>query len=526
MATVCDISTIDLLSENFNFSIPSYQRGYRWTKENIYALLDDLYEFSQSNETIYCLQPIVLKHVDGKLRIIDGQQRLTTIYLILKALKREEKLWGMFYEVEQKDLSELLNEKNTDINSQFRDAALDAVGKYDKNKKEAIADLLTVKREEKKVIFIKYTIDSESKEKEQDIFNRLNDGKIPLTSAELIRALFMTTISAPSFQMEIAKEWELMENTLKDEKYWSIFNTEKRYITTRMDLLFAIASKYDIANTRHNPLCIYHKVEEMLRSSDNKEEKLRSSDNKEEKLINYWKDVRRIFWGMSSVYVDYESYNYMGMLSLFNPDKAREVIKDIGFERNNLKQKVQESFDNSPSPEVLEYKVTDTSELRKFFVLFNILDCNQNKERFRFDLFLREENQQYTDDEKNESYRGGWDVEHIDAKNGTTINEPDRLNNLVLLDARTNRGYKDIPFGKKRDWIRRNFTKNDKQKSDCEFFTLPCTLKVFMKFYSYSQPSDSQSSDYSKWTDADGQAYKTAMFNLFNDFMDITGKDK
>lgn len=523
MATVCDISTKDLLSGNFNFSIPSYQRGYRWTKENIYALLDDLYEFSQSNETTYCLQPIVLKYVDGgKLRIIDGQQRLTTIYLILKALKPKIQPWGMFYEVEKKDLSELLNEKNTDINSQFRNAALKAVCEWDNNKKEQIAELLRGDVGNKKVIFIKYIVEPASAENEQDIFNRLNDGKIPLTSAELIRALFMTTIVDHGSQMEIAKEWELMENALRDEKYWSIFNTEKRYVTTRMDLLFAIASDCDLANTRHDPLCIYHKVEEKLRpSADKEEEKLRSSADKENELINYWKEVRRIFWGMDSVYVDYECYNYMGMLALFNPQKAKELMKYRKFDRDSLKQKLQGCF---ASPLNLKYNVTETSELRKYFVLFNILDCNQNKERFRFDLYLREQNQKYTD--KNEKYRGGWDVEHIDAQNNKTISGADELQNLVLLDARTNRGYKDIPFGQKRDWIRRNFTKNDKQKSDCEFFTLPCTLKVFMKFYSDSKSSDSQSSDYSKWTDADGQAYKTAMFNLFNDFMDITGKDK
>ena len=503
-----DIATYELINSGYEFSIPSYQRGYRWTKDNIFALLDDLYEFSQSSETIYCLQPIVLKHIDNRLRIIDGQQRLTTIYIILNALTENKTLWGMFYEVEQTDLSELLNKGNEDINSQFRDAALDAVIKYDKNKTTAVADLLTGKRKDKKVIFIKYVVDSESKEKEQDIFKRLNDGKIPLTSAELIRALFMTTIKDHIFQMEIAKEWELMENTLKNEKYWSIFNTEKRYITTRMDLLFAIASKCDLANTRHDPLCIYHKVEE----------KVRSSADKENELINYWKEVRRIFWGMDSVYVDFESYNYMGILTLFNPDNAKKIIKDRDFDRNKLKKEVQGIFDKAPQE--LEYNVTDTAELRKYFVLFNILDCNSSKERFRFDLYLREMNQQYTD-EKMERYRGGWDVEHINAQNNATIKNHNGIHNLVLLDARTNRGYKDKGFSDKRDWIRNNFTKNSKQNKDCEFFTLPCTLKVFMKFY-----SDSQSSGYEKWTDEDGEDYKIAMINLFNDFMNIAEKAK
>ena len=179
---------------------------------------------------------------------------------------------------------------------------------------------------------------------------------------------------------------------------------------------------------------------------------------------------------------------------------------------------MQGIFDKAPQE--LEYNVTDTAELRKYFVLFNILDCNSSKERFRFDLYLREMNQQYTD-EKMERYRGGWDVEHINAQNNATIKNHNGIHNLVLLDARTNRGYKDKGFSDKRDWIRNNFTKNSKQNKDCEFFTLPCTLKVFMKFY-----SDSQSSGYEKWTDEDGEDYKIAMINLFNDFMNIAEKAK
>ena len=83
------IKTInDLLKSNF--FIPSYQRGYRWTEQQVTDLLNDINEFSpkeipNTNEkTWYCLQPIVVKQKgENEWDVIDGQQRLTTIFLIV-----------------------------------------------------------------------------------------------------------------------------------------------------------------------------------------------------------------------------------------------------------------------------------------------------------------------------------------------------------------------------------------------------------------------------------------------------------
>ena len=83
----------ELLTGNYHFSIPSYQRGYRWTEAEVKALLDDIHEFSQSNyqgsntnseNRFYCLQPIIVtkNEEDSNWKIIDGQQRMTTLYLI------------------------------------------------------------------------------------------------------------------------------------------------------------------------------------------------------------------------------------------------------------------------------------------------------------------------------------------------------------------------------------------------------------------------------------------------------------
>src|SRR5690554_6003028 len=86
-----------------DFFIPSYQRGYRWTEQQVTDLLNDVWEFinkpNKKDDEWYCLQPVVViksdddtKHKNNLIGdwhdVIDGQQRLTTTFLILKNLER------------------------------------------------------------------------------------------------------------------------------------------------------------------------------------------------------------------------------------------------------------------------------------------------------------------------------------------------------------------------------------------------------------------------------------------------------
>lgn len=106
------------------FYIPAYQRGYRWTKRQVKDLLKDILEFSEKkgNAGIYCLQPLVvvkrlsdeesvmkriheakdlsevrrlLNVLKEQWEVVDGQQRLTTIRLILEVLQQPH-----FYDIE------------------------------------------------------------------------------------------------------------------------------------------------------------------------------------------------------------------------------------------------------------------------------------------------------------------------------------------------------------------------------------------------------------------------------------------
>lgn len=110
MENILELKTINELQKN-TFFIPSYQRGYRWSYKEVVELLDDISNFTprlvgdESDEkTWYCLQPIVVKEMDSeKYEVIDGQQRLTTIYLILYYLNqdfieiRRDKLFQLEY---------------------------------------------------------------------------------------------------------------------------------------------------------------------------------------------------------------------------------------------------------------------------------------------------------------------------------------------------------------------------------------------------------------------------------------------
>ena len=85
------LKNISELKNNI-FKILIYQRGYRWTEQQVIDLLNDINEFMERNhgkEEIYCLQPLVVKEKDSSWEVIDGQQRLTTIKIVLACLKEQ-----------------------------------------------------------------------------------------------------------------------------------------------------------------------------------------------------------------------------------------------------------------------------------------------------------------------------------------------------------------------------------------------------------------------------------------------------
>lgn len=81
-----------------DFLIPDYQRPYAWSETECLTLWEDIFDFAfpeencdnfDSDNDEYFLGPIVtFKNDRGQMEIIDGQQRLTTLMLLLRAFTR------------------------------------------------------------------------------------------------------------------------------------------------------------------------------------------------------------------------------------------------------------------------------------------------------------------------------------------------------------------------------------------------------------------------------------------------------
>ena len=270
------------------FVIPSYQRGYRWDEQQARDLLDDLYAFmtKPKNKEIYCLQPLVVSEVTNengasvddkeksKWRVVDGQQRLTTIYLLLKYLETsdEDKLFSIEYERDQETISRKDFLKN--ITEKGLDSAIKNVDFYhiyivfntiekwfsEKAKEnsgdKAFNDLKDLKKEYKDALLkdnILFLWDPIPPALETKTFTDLNSGRISLTNSELIKALFLNKNNfagypedeQQSMQFKIAREWYEIENTLQNDEFWLFIHSRNYTKPTRIDFILQLMCKND-----------------------------------------------------------------------------------------------------------------------------------------------------------------------------------------------------------------------------------------------------------------------------------------
>ena len=95
-----NVEVFDFTPSSINnrlFNIPLYQRLYAWEEDQIKQLMDDLYySFEKDKDKDYYIGNIILSKNDGIYDIIDGQQRLTTLWLIGFVLKNKGNDWENF----------------------------------------------------------------------------------------------------------------------------------------------------------------------------------------------------------------------------------------------------------------------------------------------------------------------------------------------------------------------------------------------------------------------------------------------
>ncbi len=247
------------------FAIPDYQRGYRWEADiHVEALLKDVFDFMNMNRNVddcYCLQPIVVTQSSthkGAWEVIDGQQRLITIYLLLHALGLPT--FDLVFQARTKSDEFIANliingETNHDEpDFHFMSDAWTKIKQWlkEKNNQDPGFDLEYKPVLWKNVNVIWYDIESTKREISIDVFNRLNIGKIPLNDAELVKALLLSkikgrykdTVELTMRQSEINNEWHHIEIELRKPQKWDFItgNINKKY-DSHIEFLFDLMAK-------------------------------------------------------------------------------------------------------------------------------------------------------------------------------------------------------------------------------------------------------------------------------------------
>lgn len=566
----------ELLGENFY--IPAYQRGYRWGAIQVKELLDDIWEFSQphggNDSAFYCLQPVVVVRGEDCWQVVDGQQRLTTLRLILHFLEQEhlkrpladaykKNVYLLKYETRpgcEAFLQGIHKESNSgNIDFFHMVQAYNAIRNwfsekdYNDNNK-LLATLLAKSCEERSVKVIWYDLSDECLNNDYaiDVFSRINIGKIPLTNAELIKALFLKRShfhndQARLKQLQIATEWDIIEKRLQEPTFWYFISNSNKHYPTRIEYIFDLMKG---KKSNDETFFTFHQFHENFKSGTANIEQL-------------WQGVKRYFLNFDEWFQDRELYHLIGFL-VDCGEKVAELKAESEREnstKTEFKKYLRDRIRHRVNCQLDELNYGD-SVVKKLLLLFNIQTLLSTREadiRFPFDRYKQEKwdiehIRSQTDSVPVGAARQAWlkdievyfrgsrfkgesleqeqkfadlatkllTLERIDDEFGRFYNDVvnyfgqnevswgDELGNLALLDSSTNRSYQNALFPIKRARI----IDNDKQG----VFVPICTKNVFLKYYSQSV------TELINWSESDAKDYQKAIGQTLKEYLPEQGK--
>lgn len=464
------LKTIGELS-GLSFFIPNYQRGYRWTCQQVMDLLNDINEFDASKDGFYCLQPLVVRLRNekdivtkihetnklseireilnksvGKWEVIDGQQRLTTIYIILRCLGSNEP-YSLEYATRGKSIKFLLNmdkyDENENIDFYYMAQAGETVNNWLKTDfdKEAFLDKL-----KNKVNFIWYESVDEDPIK---VFTRLNIGKIALTNSELIKALFLnrsnfaekSTDSLRLRQQEIASEWDKIEYTLQSDEFWLFLHDKGYDRPTRIDFIFDLIcsrnalnieklNKEDekgkiIGSDEYRTFRYFYEYFKSTHQDGNNDE-----ETQLQKTERAWQIVKSYFHTFSEWYDDLELYHYVGfLLAIDEPIPIEQRVDSWKAKKDKkefvryLKDEIKKAIGANGTDYQYKEDGSDKTKCRSLLLFHNIQTvinqnhAQQSNDKYKIGTFYKFPFHLYKLE--------GWDVEHINSSTNNPEEDDD-----------------------------------------------------------------------------------------------------
>lgn len=533
-----------------NFFIPDYQRGYRWTTRQVEDLLNDIKDFKSNNlqnYQFYCVQPLVVRMMSDNetseknlgegiwYEVIDGQQRLTTIYLILRALKEElnKKHFPQLYSLKY--------QRNNKVESFFENPQIDDseidlyhisntyktveswIGKYWDFDTKLLETLIRCDIDEdgrdkaNNVRFIWYESVNENPIK---VFTRLNIGKISLTNAELIKAMMLNrhNFTKKSInditlrQQEIASEWDAIEYQLQKDEFWLFLNKPGYENPTRIDYIFNLMCENNIL----------HLGEEIYEQIGNDKDrvfryfyeyfKLRTSD-----VNACWGKVKRYFNTFKEWYDDIYLYHYIGFLISQGSDAYTLSEKwDSSSTKSSfiddLKEQIRETVTKIPLCFQYDEDGKDKWKCRPILLFHNIqtvINSNiaqKENDKYKLAVFYKFPFHLYKLE--------GWDVEHINSNTTNPEGDPatrkEWLTNIYLsLSVES------------QEKIKEYFTITNEQKKETIYSEIKSLIP---SINDWSQEEKNQIWNYTLLDSSTNRGYGNAIFSAKRRI--IIGKDK
>ncbi|MGL4346766.1 MAG: hypothetical protein ACRCR9_01610 [Chitinophagaceae bacterium] len=403
-----------------------------------------------------------------------------------------------------------------------------------------LTTLLNNNESGKNVKVIWYDVSEENKSNKLaiDIFTRLNIGKIPLTNAELVKALFLRKSNfsqeATLKQIQIATEWDIIEKKLQEDSFWYFISnsTNSSEYENRIEYIF------DLLKEKTKDSEDYYTFNEFYKEFE------KSKKNGQVDIDSIWLPVKQYFQILEEWYEDKELYHLVGFL-VANNEGINTIIKQIKKTKIEFKKCLKKLVKGQLSKkdiQELEYSnKDDKQEIKKRLLLLNIqtiLSTQEAEMRFPFHKYKQEK----------------WDIEHVNSQKELTITDKkqwaadlleyftgetelqeqknfvkkqvdqdkykyckqlitiaegkednDGISNLALLDQTTNRSYRNAFFPIKRKRIITNDMKG--------LFIPICTKNLFLKYYS------KQVKDVMYWQQEDAEDYLETIKEILKDYL-------
>lgn len=564
-----------VLNSKYNFYyIPLYQRGYKWTATQIVKLLVDINTFEQEPGKFYCVQNITLVHNDvlNCFNVVDGQQRLTTMCLILSALGETDlakntllfpansirhytNLFLQEWILEGKELPDTWKELIIiEPNFDHQDIYYLYEG-YKTIQNWLIENDVDVDHFKQKLLTdVKFICNIVEGEKEEKIFGNLNSKRIYLDGADLVRAIIITKVTQEATKTETLKDvirinerrvrigWELDEIN----QWWNqedVKNYFKPFIQlkTSGDIHFSL-EQYPI-----NQLLSLYAASESWESLSLEQIELVESKTK------LYHDIQKLHYILVEWYNNTQIYHYLGFLfhqaggkpdfSLILNYWREECKTKQDFADDLLLQIKDVLFDTRELEEVFEkdkewYSNEDLVPLLLFLDIIEALKSNRKKlhvsaflksgndiehiypqnprsekDKLGYLQFLIENNPEIIDDQRLLDVVIANLEEHIlDAliEDYSIPIAKDSIGNLVLLYDSLNRSIQNKSYAYKRKRIL-DYYNNGK-------YIQPHTLKVFSRYF---QDSQSDFTDSKFWTQHDITENEKSIKSILKTFFNL-----